>query len=152
MKLSDWGFNTYERRAIWILLLLILLGSAYRYYQKHRVSQYIMQLQVAESSAEEQMDTAQETDSSTVNSDALRKIDSTSISQNTGRININRADTTDLQQLPGIGTVKARAIIHYRQQNGRFETIDELINVHGIGEVTLAKLKSHIVIEDSFDD
>ncbi|MCJ7807538.1 MAG: ComEA family DNA-binding protein, partial [Dehalococcoidia bacterium] len=53
------------------------------------------------------------------------------------RININTAPAWLLEALPGIGEVKAQAIIDYRQQNGLFKNINELLKVDGIGQGTL---------------
>lgn len=66
----------------------------------------------------------------------------------TTKININTATIEELVQLPGIGEVKARNIIEYRNKNGYFTSIDELINVNGIGEKTLDKIKDFITIGD----
>jgi len=54
-----------------------------------------------------------------------------------GLIDINRASQKELETIPGIGPVKARSIIDYRQQNGDFQDIADLILVTGIGEKTL---------------
>lgn len=59
-------------------------------------------------------------------------------------ININTANQSTLEQLPGIGKVKAQAIIDYRNQNGGFDNINELLNVSGIGQKTFDKLKNLI--------
>lgn len=56
-------------------------------------------------------------------------------------VNINEADQTDLQNLPGIGPVLAKNIIEYRQNFGKFEKSDDLINVKGIGRVKLLKIQ-----------
>lgn len=61
-------------------------------------------------------------------------------------INVNSADLKTLQKLPGIGEVKAKAIIEYREKNGGFRTIDELKNVKGIGEKTFEKIKELVVV------
>ena len=61
------------------------------------------------------------------------------------RIDINSAGVETLQQLPGIGEVKAQAIVRHREANGRFETADDLLEVTGIGESTLAGFRDLIV-------
>ncbi|HHW46675.1 MAG TPA: ComEA family DNA-binding protein [Clostridiales bacterium] len=62
------------------------------------------------------------------------------------KININSATKDQLMALPGIGEVKAQAIIDYRELNGPFMSVDELINVKGIGPATLEKIKDLVVI------
>ncbi len=56
-------------------------------------------------------------------------------------ININKADVVTLSQLKGIGKVKAKAIVAYREENGRFKSIQELTAVKGIGEKIFNKLR-----------
>ncbi len=63
-----------------------------------------------------------------------------------GLININKASTQELEQLPGIGPVKARSIVEYREKNGNFTKIDDIINVSGIGEKTFERIKDSITI------
>jgi len=68
-------------------------------------------------------------------------------SENQGSlININNAEQSSLESLPGIGPAKARAIIAYRNTNGSFKAVDELVNVKGIGQKTLEKIRSQIMI------
>lgn len=62
----------------------------------------------------------------------------------TGLININSADETKLQELPGIGESKAKAIIKYREENGNFKTIEDLLNVEGIGNSLYEQIKIYI--------
>lgn len=59
-------------------------------------------------------------------------------------ININTADKELLTQLPGIGPVTADAILRYRNSKGKFESINDLKNVKGVGDKTLAKLKPYL--------
>lgn len=61
-------------------------------------------------------------------------------------ININTATSRELQSLSGIGEVKARAIVDYRNEHGFFASVDELINVKGIGEKTLEKIRAFITV------
>ncbi|MBQ9016485.1 MAG: helix-hairpin-helix domain-containing protein [Firmicutes bacterium] len=63
-----------------------------------------------------------------------------------GRININTADVTLLQQLTGVGPVTAQKIVDYREQNGNFQSIEDLKNVSGIGDKTFEKMKDDVTI------
>lgn len=63
------------------------------------------------------------------------------------KIRVNSAIKNELMTLPGIGEVKAQAIIDYRELNGPFMSVDELINVKGIGPATLEKIKDLVVID-----
>jgi competence protein ComEA len=61
-------------------------------------------------------------------------------------INLNTADVATLEQLPGIGEVRAQAIINYRQANGPFNTIEDILNVKGIGPETFAQIRESITV------
>ncbi|MHB8201799.1 MAG: ComEA family DNA-binding protein [Acidithiobacillus sp.] len=56
-------------------------------------------------------------------------------------VNINTADATALDALPGIGPAKAQAVLEYRQAHGPFRSVDELASVHGIGPRLLERLR-----------
>ena len=64
-------------------------------------------------------------------------------------VNINTANQTELESLPGIGPVKAKAILEYRKKNGGFKNVDELTRVDGIGLVTLKNARNDIVLDAS---
>lgn len=59
-------------------------------------------------------------------------------------VNVNEAGQVDLETIPGIGPAKAAAILSYREENGSFETIEDLSNVSGIGEKTVEQLRDYI--------
>lgn len=63
------------------------------------------------------------------------------------RTNINKADSQELEKLPGIGQVKARQIIAYREEHGTFKKLEDLKNVVGIGQKTYEGLLEYITIE-----
>ena len=61
-------------------------------------------------------------------------------------LNLNTATVADLQKLPGIGAATATRIVEYRQKNGPFKKVEELMNVRGIGEKSFLKLKPLITV------
>lgn len=61
-------------------------------------------------------------------------------------VNLNTADATTLETLPGVGPVTAGAILTWRDTNGAFTTVDELLEVDGIGDATLAEIAPHVTI------
>ena len=61
-------------------------------------------------------------------------------------ININTASLDELTDLPGIGPVKAEAIVSYRQEKGLFKKVEDLKNVYGIGDKIVARIKDEITV------
>ena len=64
-------------------------------------------------------------------------------------VNINTADAKTLCLIPGVGEVIAGRIIKYREENGKFNDISEIMNVNGIGEKTFARIKDFIKTEET---
>ncbi len=128
-NLRNFGFSLFERRAIWFLLIVLLIGASIRLYRSHKLSEQI-DLRV-----------------STQLEGALEK-------PNIGRsspsvdnpLDINLAGSAELELLPDIGPIKAERIINYRRQHGHFGSIDELTNVPGIGPKTVEKLQQMIFV------
>lgn len=64
----------------------------------------------------------------------------------TAIVNLNTASAADLEGLPGIGAKTAALIVEYRQKNGPFKKVEDLMNVRGIGEKNFLKLKPQISV------
>jgi len=62
-------------------------------------------------------------------------------------VNINTADAEELATLPGVGPKTAAAILAYRQEHGSFRRVEDLLEIRGIGEKKLAKMRDWIVVK-----
>lgn len=80
------------------------------------------------------------TSSKNENSAANEYAPTEDIAAQDGKIDINTADTIDLTLLPGIGEVLAQRIVKYREENGPFQSLEELSNVDGIGQKRLDEI------------
>ena len=63
------------------------------------------------------------------------------------KVNINTANQTELETLPGIGTATAEKIIDYRNKNGKFSSIEDILNVKGIGNAKYENIKESICVK-----
>ena len=63
-----------------------------------------------------------------------------------GPVDLNRADEAALQSLPGVGPATSSAILEWREQNGAFRSVDDLLEVSGIGEKTVEKLRPLVTV------
>ena len=73
-------------------------------------------------------------------------IDESNDAQTSGRVNINTATKEELQSLSGIGESTASKIITYREENGKFKTIEDIKNVSGIGDAKFESIKNQITV------
>ncbi len=67
-------------------------------------------------------------------------------SESSGLVNLNTAGVDQLDELPGIGPVMAENIVAWREENGPFSSVEDLLSVPGIGESKLAKLRDHAAV------
>lgn len=63
-----------------------------------------------------------------------------------GLINVNTATPTELEELPDVGEVIAQAIVDYRTENGPFTSVDQLLDVSGIGDATLENIRELVTV------
>ena len=76
----------------------------------------------------------------------IKEPSSNDVTETNNKISINTATLVELMELPGIGEAKGKSIITYREENNGFNSIEELLNVKGIGDAVFAKLKDLITI------
>ena len=62
------------------------------------------------------------------------------------KVNLNSATSEQLQSIPGIGPATAKSIIEYRAKVGKFNKIEEIINVKGVGEKKFQKIKDRLAV------
>ena len=67
----------------------------------------------------------------------------------TGKVSLNTATAQQLEALPGVGAKLAARIVEYRQKSGGFKSVQDLMNVKGIGEKNFEKLQSYLSLGDA---
>ena len=80
-------------------------------------------------------------------SSASSKSNQYSSIKSTSKVNINKATQTELEMIPGVGPSTALKIIEYREQNGKFHSIEDIKNVSGIGDVKYEQMKEYITVK-----
>lgn len=66
--------------------------------------------------------------------------------ESTGLVNLNTASINQLMTLPGIGESKAKDIVRYREENGGFQSIEDIMKISGIKEAVFQKIRSLITV------
>jgi competence protein ComEA len=78
--------------------------------------------------------------------DTARRSSPASSASASAPINLNTATAAQLETLPGIGKATAERILEYRQKNGSFKKVEDLMNVRGVGEKSFLKLKPLVTV------
>lgn len=129
------GLETYLVSFALVLLATIIL---YQVYMTPNLSPAVINKTVGTSNVKNNSETTTNSSCKITNNRKNTK----NIIKSSGVVNINTAGVDKLATLPGIGEVKANAIIQYRNNNGNFSSADDLTNVKGIGEKTVDKLRN----------
>ena len=130
------GFTRNEQKVLLFLSVCLLAGGAIKIYQDH-----YQPLPVTSKDPILRED---------VNPDPLSGTISREDQTETGSfftVPLNFATRIDLERIPGIGPVMAQRILSYREAKGKFETVEELLNVKGIGPKILLKIRPYIKMQ-----
>ena len=74
------------------------------------------------------------------------EIGNTYSEEDSDKVNINTADSSRLQAIPGVGPATAQKIIEYREQNGKFKSVEDIKDVSGIGDKTFENMRPYITV------
>ncbi len=128
------GFTRKEAGVLLFLILTFIVGMGIHVYHQHWAP---LPAHVTETDVSEII-------SSSEPIHQKEGIQSSETEKLAGCISLNRAGKEELERVPGIGPVTAERIVAYRDGNGSFQTIEELIKVQGIGKKTVKKLKPYL--------
>ncbi|MBL7136808.1 MAG: helix-hairpin-helix domain-containing protein [Candidatus Marinimicrobia bacterium] len=138
-----------ERLVIQFLVAFFLIGGAIHLYKANFVKVEIVNADKVDKEKEHFKVMADRVDSIyfASRSKATQKNDEKISKPDSYRININTATKDELMKIPKIGPVTAERIILYRMENGRFNSVEELIKVKGIGKKTIERIRGEVTIE-----
>lgn len=135
--------------AVSMVAAISLLGFIGQYWLSNAGMKSSPSLGVSASTSYERVTTTVTTvnDASEASTDSTSSAEASSTSATTnGKININKASASELEQLPGVGPATAAAIVTFRETNGNFQSVDELLAVDGIGNGKLSKMRDRVTI------
>lgn len=162
------GFTKQELHIVQFLVVALLLGSGVRVYKHYFSRDKLPQINAAQVqefvSRSAQIDSARNLPDKSSNMITVvdvtneprqsKKEGGTADSQKAPvpsgsptLVDINHAGDSELQQIPKIGPVLAKRILAYREANGEFKSVDDLLQVSGIGKKTLESMMPYIVLK-----
>lgn len=140
-------FNRYKKIAVCLLLSVSLTAGAVGHKKQQEQNGEIRFYGLPEENSVMMINTDADDVQEAVSSETDMILKEESEADCMTRININTADSRELQQLNRIGPVLAERIIQYRNSYGLYETIEEIKQVSGIGDATFEKLKDYITVD-----
>ena len=141
------SFTAQERKALIFLTIILIIGSGITLYKKYH-SDFAPELLLKPKESSFKLGST----NSALPSDTLPKpqdkvSQSDSSQKSVFPLNLNSATQRELERLPSIGPVLAKRVIEYRNQKGGFKAIEEVKQVHGIGNKIFEKIKNYIVVK-----
>lgn len=129
------GISRYETAALGLTAAFVLFTGGWFFSSQTQHEPYTVTVQQTQSSVSSSSQAEEPGDSRT---ESLLEGE---------RIPLNSADVYDLDRLPGIGPVKAQAIVDYREEYGPFRSVEQLLEVSGIGQATLEGLLDYVSLD-----
>jgi competence ComEA-like helix-hairpin-helix protein len=136
--ISD-GFGGPVGWEVGVMAIAVLMSDLGRYWQSHP-----LEAQVRAGQPSEMVPALQASAPAALQADLAAALGATT---GDGRVDLNTASIDELATLPGVGNRIAGRIVALRSEKGRFVTVEELIEVRGIGRITLSRMRPHAKVE-----
>ena len=130
--MSFLGFTPQETKALIFLLSALLIGSGITLYKRSHL-QFAPELTMVKPDVV--LDEGPKEKYPVIPSSARTKI------------NVNQASASELERVPGLGPKLSRRIVEFREANGAFQKLEDLIKVQGIGPKSLEKIDDYLTVE-----